>query len=182
MLRWNLSKETQRIIRSTTNQLTSRSNSNSDLNSGCWSLLIAGSGMSIFYFLFSLEFPVSNICEPQNLQDFFYHVLFHLKKQLLCCWKPKVSYDFPGAIEKLQWSIAPETWLCGNLLLMPVSPSDIWMFPKIVVFFHPNHPMFNRGFPLFSPSILGCSPPYFWKHPYFVSGTLWCRLCPTKMI
>ena len=31
-----------------------------------------------------------------------------------------------------------------------------WVFP-------PNHPWINRGFPLFSPSILGYH--YFWKHP-----------------
>ena len=32
-----------------------------------------------------------------------------------------------------------------------------WVYP-------PNHPWINKGFPLFSPSILGY--PYFWKHPY----------------
>ena len=106
-----------------------------------------------FFLVWSFQFQI--ICEPQNLQDFFPMFCFTSKKHLLCCWKPKVSHDFPGAIEKLQWSIALETWLCGNLVLMLVSPSDIWMFPKIVVFFHPNHPMFNGGFPLFSPSSLG---------------------------
>ena len=36
---------------------------------------------------------------------------------------------------------------------------EIWVFPKIMV--PPNHHPFNRGFPLFSPSILGVSPPLF---------------------
>ena len=30
----------------------------------------------------------------------------------------------------------------------------------------PNHPMFNRGFPLFSPSILGEKTLFLGKHPY----------------
>ena len=42
---------------------------------------------------------------------------------------------------------------------------SIWVFPKIGGFFPPNHPIFNRDFPLFAPSILG-EKPYFWKHPY----------------
>ena len=33
----------------------------------------------------------------------------------------------------------------------------IWVFPKIML--PPNHPLKNRGFPLFSPSILGVFPP-----------------------
>ena len=32
-------------------------------------------------------------------------------------------------------------------------------------FYPPNHPFVHRGFPLFSPSILGAHP-NFWKHPY----------------
>ena len=36
-----------------------------------------------------------------------------------------------------------------------------WWFPKIMV--PPKSSIFNRGFPLFSPSILGY--PYFWKPP-----------------
>ena len=39
----------------------------------------------------------------------------------------------------------------------------MWMFPKIGGKTTPNHPLRNRGFPLFSPSILGYH--CFWKHP-----------------
>ena len=45
-----------------------------------------------------------------------------------------------------------------------VETNIIRVFPKIMV--PPNHPFVHRGFPLFSPSILGVlQPPYFWKHP-----------------
>ena len=39
------------------------------------------------------------------------------------------------------------------------------MFPKIVGF-PPKSPIFNMGFPLFSPSILGYIP-YFWETPIY---------------
>ena len=45
-----------------------------------------------------------------------------------------------------------------------------WVFPKIGI---PQIIHFNRGFPLFSPSILGAHP-YFWKHPN-MSRELWSR-------
>ena len=38
----------------------------------------------------------------------------------------------------------------------------IWMFPKIVGLFPPKSSHFDRGFPWFSPSILGDFIPYFW--------------------
>lgn len=124
-----------KIIRSTANQLTSRTNWNSDLNSGCWSLLIAGCGM----FIFSLEFPVSNRCCCKTLR-IFSHVLFHLKNTPGL----KVSHDFSGAIEKLQWSTALETWRWqfGFDVLVQV----IYGYFRNRGIFHPNHPMFDRVF------------------------------------
>ena len=41
----------------------------------------------------------------------------------------------------------------------------MWMFPKIVVPPNSNHPLKNRGFPLFSPSILGVFPLIFGETP-----------------
>ena len=42
-------------------------------------------------------------------------------------------------------------------------PRVIWVFPKIVV--SPNHPFVHRGFPLFSPSILGVNTPIVGSTP-----------------
>ena len=57
------------------------------------------------------------------------------------------------------------TWKVGIL-------KDLWLeepygccFPKIWEN-PPNHPFVHRGFPIFSPSILGVKSPYFRKHPY----------------
>ena len=49
----------------------------------------------------------------------------------------------------------PERWFLTEIPTL--HPYVFWVFPKIVVF-PPNHPLKNRGFPLFSPSILGENP------------------------
>ena len=50
--------------------------------------------------------------------------------------------------------------------------SPIWMFPKIVVVFPPNHPLQNRVFPLIiHHPFWGISTLYFWgKHLSFFLG------------